>query len=500
MSIDHELCAPLASLIPLCKADIWSISSERIQTSPRRMEVGYYASEGFRALEAMQKSQFEILAVRDIASIKWTGVFARRFVKERSRGLPFVTTSAMMEARPQPEVYLSKSNTKNLANYTVTGGTILISRSGTVGNVALVSEYIEGWAVTDDAIRVIVEESTDLGPVYCYLQSSLGQFLLQRSQTGSVIRHIYEKDVADLPIPRLPRKLREELTARIREASALRVEANRLLDEAERMVQLETELPDIADFEKLRNMSGHHNAYIFSESNRACVGENLERGRCRLDATSHDPAAVALRSHILSLAGGKRLGDVLDVIRNSNLRKRVYVDVSENGVPLIGGKQLIQLRPTDLNYLSSSKTKGLLSERVHDGWVLVSCGGTVGRVLLVHRNFNNWVMSQHVMRLIPDTKKIKPGYLFAFLSSNYGQIQLSQASYGSVQKEVRDFHFGDIAIAVPDDGGYEIHKKVVRAFDCRADAAEAEDHAFDLFNSAIKLGRPAIEKDWGGDY
>ena len=72
-----------------------------------------------------------------------------------------------------------------------------------------------------------------LGSIYCYLQSPLGQFLIKKNQTGSVVRHIYEADVSSLPIPRLPKRLRQELTDLVKKASAFRVEANRLLDEAE---------------------------------------------------------------------------------------------------------------------------------------------------------------------------------------------------------------------------------------------------------------------------
>jgi hypothetical protein len=69
-----------------------------------------------------------------------------------------------------------------------------------------------------------------------------------------------------------------------------------------------------------------------------------------------------------------------------------------------------------------------------------------------------------------------------------------------VLKKLRDFHFRDLALRLPEDRGKAIHDLVVRGFDCRADALEIEDQAFALFMSAVKQGRQAIETRWGGKY
>ncbi len=254
MAANVTLQDPMNELRDLCSAEMWGMEVSTVNESPRRFEVGFYASAGYRAVDAMRHSGFDITNVGDIASVVWPGVFARRFVQNPQHGIPFMTTSVMMEARPRVSNYLSIKNTKNLDNYIVKEGIILISRSGTVGNICLVTQNISGWAVSDDAIRVTVDETDQLGLIYCFLQSPLGQFLLHKSQTGSVVRHIYEADVKGLPIPRLPRALCEELTSLIKKASALRVEANRLLDEAEHKVYTQNyiKIPNIeecTDFE-----------------------------------------------------------------------------------------------------------------------------------------------------------------------------------------------------------------------------------------------------------
>lgn len=499
MAGNELLKDPLEGLRDLCTAEMWGMGVEKVQEPPRRFEVGFFGSEGYQAVEALHRSNFDIETVGDFSTIRWFGPFARKYVTNPGHGCPFLTSSTMMEARPRAEKLVSIKHTRHLEALKVYEDYILISCSGTIGNVMLCTKDVDGWACSQDAIRVISQEPDHLGPLYCFLQSPLGQFLLQKNQTGSVVRHIYEADVSGLPVPRLPRALREELTRLVKQASSLRVEANHLLDKAEDLVKCQLRFPDIKEFLKARDTSTAHNATIFNVSVGAKIATTEKIGRCRFDATAHDPAAVALRKHILESKDGMLLDELVGDVRNSNLRKRVYVDDTDYGVPLLGGKNLMQLRPSDLNYLSKVHTKNLKHENVRQGWTLVSCGGTVGRTLMIERNYEDMVFTQDVMRIIP-SKQCHPGFLYAFLASPYGQLQLLQESYGSVLKKLRDFHFRDLALRLPEDRGKAIHDLVVRGFDCRADALEIEDQAFALFMSAVKQGRQAIETRWGGKY
>lgn len=487
------------SLHQWCRAEHGALSSNKLYERPYRMEASFYTSDGYTSLNAMRNSGFTLQKIGDIATVWWFGPFARRYVSDPAYGVPFLSSSNMMEARPKSYNLISKKNTKNLEKYVVKEGDILISRSGTIGNIALVTKDMGGWTVSEHAIRVIVRDAIDLGTVYCFLQSSLGQFLIQRSMSGSVVQSIYEADISNLSIPKFPLRLRQELTKSIKEVSDLRVEANHLLDEAEKMIQQQLELPDIEYFDPLSETQQNHNATIFSvEANDNIIGLN-QFGRCRLDATYHEPGAVKIKKFILSKPEGQLLGQLLKDVRNSNLRKRIYVDEPENGVPLLGGKQLTQIRPSDINYLSSSLTRGLKKERVANGWILVSCGGTIGRTFLVHKNYDQYVFTQDVMRLIIEDSKSYSGFVFSYLSSWYGQTQLLQASYGSVQKKLRDFQFRDIAIILPEDKGLSIHEKTLAGFEKRAEALEKENAAFDLFMTAIREGREATEAQWGSE-
>ena len=278
-----------------------------------------------------------------------------------------------------------------------------------------------------------------------------------------------------------------------------RMEANQLLDAAEEQVQRSCYLPSTSEFDR----EGHASLSLpmsFARKYSSCFAEAPRFGEVRFDVLYHSPTSQKLRNHILSRKNGVELGSVIGGVQNSALRKRQYVDDPDLGVPLLGGTQLMQTRPAQLKYLSKALTRNLENEVAQSGWTLVSSGGTLGRVVFVHRNYEGYALSQDVMRIIPDKSKLAPGFVFAFLSSEYGQLQIQQRGYGSVVPRLREFQFERIAVPVPSDNGESIHRMVLDAFDRRAEATEAENDAIRMFEDALRRGRTYIEAEWGAEY
>lgn len=460
-----------------------------------------YSEEGYRARKLLASSGLPVEKAGNRYAIWMPTRFARVRVDDPTHGIPFLTGSDIMMARREAPDFISRKRTDNLNEVLLRDRSVLITRSGTVGNVAFCSGDMVGCAGTDDIIRV--DEKTPCFPteyIYVVFQSTLGQSLLTQDTYGGVVDHIEPAHVSAQSIPVLPRACRDEIVTLIRETMRLRANANVLIDESLAEVQKSCFLPDLASLRPRNRLDCGGSAETFVVRASDHLSTDLRFGELRLDVSHHLPLVVALRHHILSHDDGQELSHVIAGVRNSGLRKRVYVDDPLLGVQMLGGKQLMQTRPGEVKYLSKLLTRNLPRESVQNGWTLVSCGGTVGRTLFVHRNLEGTVLSQHVMRIIPDAAQVFPGFLYAFLASPYGQVQIQQRSYGSVIPELRDFQFKSIAIRRPKDKGEAIHDKVVAAFDARADAKIKEDAALSLFMSALANGRAYVESEWGKEY
>lgn len=104
-------------------------------------------------------------------------------------------------------------------------GMILISRSGTIGNMCIVPPHWKHWIASEDLIRVLPKRNME-GYIYCFLASDYGQALIKRYAFGSVQDHIDCDQVSHFLIPRLADKQMErEINQKVIDCNKLRAQA-----------------------------------------------------------------------------------------------------------------------------------------------------------------------------------------------------------------------------------------------------------------------------------
>jgi len=131
---------------------------------------------------------------------------------------------------------------------------------------------------------------------------------------------------------------------------------------------------------------------------------------------------------------------------------------------------------------------------VAQGTILVAAQGTTGDNELFghcqfsHRNFEDYMITQHILRIIPHKDQIAPGYLFAFLSSDFGFQLLRSTACGTKLLGLILPNVGEIPI--PRLGGSaesNIAEKIIRGYDKRADAVALEKKAQSFLSESLHL-------------
>ena len=146
--------------------------------------------------------------------------------------------------------------------------------------------------------------------------------------------------------------------------------------------------------------------------------------------------------------------------------KRYYVESQTYGVPFLSGTNITQISPR-VKYLSKlMHEKDIENLKIKKGWILVTCSGTIGNVALVGNEWDNWALTQHAIRIIPNTEKIQTGYLYAYLCTEYAQSQILSNIHGSVKDEINSNQLS--RIKVPLIGSklqQDIHLAIIEAYD-----------------------------------
>src|SRR5690554_2462950 len=167
------------------------------------------------------------------------GVFKRTYV-DRENGVPFLGGRDITQLNPQVEKFLSKSvhAARIKKELEVFENYVLISDRGTIGKVQIVPKHWNGWAVSQNIIKVVANSNDIAGYLFCFFNSDYGQILIKRETYGSVVDMIDDKNVSGIHVPLLKNeKKQKEINDLVLQANELRYQAH--LKEQEAIKKME---------------------------------------------------------------------------------------------------------------------------------------------------------------------------------------------------------------------------------------------------------------------
>lgn len=201
-----------------------------------RVDASYHVPIVNAIIAYLKKYADEVTTVGDnriSSDIILPGRFKRVYVEEEY-GIPFFGGRSIGELDPSDKRFLSFSqhNEKIKNELTIKEGMILITCSGTVGNVALVPKHWDNWAMTHDIIRLVSLDDMK-GYVYIWLQSDYGKELIKSKSYGSVVTHIEKSHLEEIPIPLLKNlEIQKKINDLALQANQKRYEAYKLEQQA----------------------------------------------------------------------------------------------------------------------------------------------------------------------------------------------------------------------------------------------------------------------------
>ena len=443
-----------------------------------RLEASAFSIEAHNAVTALTNSGLPLIPLYGKEGLCQEAHNAFRFKRvyvDTEYGIPFLSSSDIISLRPRIENYLSRKYTLNLSKLLIQKWDILISCSGTVGNISLACETLAGKALSQHAIRLRATDPDLAGFITAFLRSRYGRPQLTQSTYGSVIVHIEPKHLERVLIPDLPPIRRIEIGRLMCKAGELRDEANHLLDEADRLLHERLNLPYLKDI-----------APRGSASFTTTIKASQLMGR--LEGSFHNPEAIAAEKQLAKLPveitkiGDRRVTKEVRAI--TKFRERTYVE--KGGIPMLSSKQLFQVDPIDVKRLAKgAHTKDLPEIQLEENMIAVTRSGTIGKVQIIPKYMAAWTASEDATRILA-SDDINAGYLYAWLASDYGYCLMTRCSYGSVILEVDKEMFSSVHIPLPELSiRNEIGDLVLKANQLRDQAWRSEQEAISKLEKLI---------------
>lgn len=206
----------------------------------------------------------------------------------------------------------------------------------------------------------------------------------------------------------------------------------------------------------------------------------MRRDGRRFDCGPYMSGALEARIRLEELACRKdRLADVCDGgmagLVNPGRITRQWAADSVHGVPFLTSTSILQADLSDLRFISHRAVRENAKLIIRAGYTLITRAGTIGRMSYARPDMDGLACTEDVLRVIPDARRVRSGYLYAFLSSKFGVPLVTSGTYGAIIQHIEPQHIADLP--VPRLGEIEdaVHEQVDRAGRLRAAALQALD-------------------------
>lgn len=128
----------------------------------------------------------------------------------------------------------------------------------------------------------------------------------------------------------------------------------------------------------------------------------------RLDASHYDrDTALAISELKASKHELKPLSDLADVLLPGQF-VRIWAKDKSFGFPYVNASELMSLAATGTlggkaRYLSRETVTNIDELIIREGWLLMSCSGTIGRLFYVSKRLDGWAATHDLIRIVPKT-------------------------------------------------------------------------------------------------
>ena len=400
----------------------------------RRMEAEGLLSSGYRIRQAIQSksggwTRFERVA-RTVLPPRLKAIQV-----DQEFGTPFLTASQVFHLRPIPRKWLALGRTTNSTERFVKPGTILVTRSGTVGRATLARDSLTNHLISDDLLRVEPLDAAYRGWIYAYLRSPTIIGLIQATHYGHIIKHLQPSHLNEIPIIEIDEAQRSKFEHNVQQMFDNRNRAEFLLKEAEQLLSSSLHLPTTV------NSSSEYTIARCSE---------LSEGRRRMEGAFYEAKVRCLLENVYSCSN--RVDLLKDVAIRVWWMPRFSREYGANGVAYMSADDLFSISRISEKRVYTDPIENHEDFFVRKGWILMACSGQVygllGGVTLATRREEDYFLSHDLIRIAPRMGAIRAGYLFAYLGHPYlGRILVKRVAYGSSVPHIDPGDVLDVPVA-----------------------------------------------------
>lgn len=212
----------------------------------------------------------------------------------------------------------------------------------------------------------------------------------------------------------------------------------------------------------------------------------LEHNGRRLDCGPYLSGAMEAKDLLRKLPVSKEpLASLTEGIFHAGRESRLWVESDEFGVRFMGSTDVLASDLSGLPLISKKQVQANRNFTIRSGWTLITRSGTIGRMAYARPDMDGIACSEHVMRVVPNDAKTKPGYIFAYLSSKFGLPIILSGTYGSIIQSIEPHHIADLPVPRLGKVEDQAHDLIQKAADNRVKATKLIQEAISSLSEQL---------------
>lgn len=399
-----------------------------------RFDVKYYDPKALEVLRRIKKkvasdSTYESHEFGEYGKMK-KGIFSIPASEYKDIGIPFIRVSCIKSLTVDRNdlTYISDAWHKKESKTAVKHGDIAISKSGTIGCVALVPDWIEAANISQDIIGVYPYHKELSGFLAAYLSSKIGQIQMHRVETKQTHAHL-----TLIPLKKLRILYNKEIAEKI----------SKLMEDG---LKYEKEFMDGIDI-AIKLLKSHIKIEVENKKYRTFLIANKDI-ESRFTPIFYYPPYLESNKRLNAAFQTIKLGNISKIINGKEVGSVNYKD---DGVCFVRTSDLV-------NYGIDQNSYHKVSEEIYNKFkqdlqpedILFTNDGKIGlSAMLIDGDV--CVIQSHVKRVRIVDKKFTPEYIFIFLNTDFGLFQIYRRIF--VQSTIPTIEDGlqDVDIPIIDE-------------------------------------------------
>jgi restriction endonuclease S subunit len=221
------------------------ISEIKFSQMEDRMDATFYKPEYVVTSDMLKSlkvtSSFKLVDFKELTNEVRKGIFYILKEDYIDKGIPFIRVSNINDVflNGSDLVYISERKNREEIKTCLSDGDLVVSKSGTVGNISIVTEDFSPCNISQDVIGIKLREGVSPYYLCIFFWTKIGSTILERGKSLAVQSHLTLDYLRNLKIPIPSPSFQSHIESLVKTAYEKRKEARKKLQEAEEILEKE---------------------------------------------------------------------------------------------------------------------------------------------------------------------------------------------------------------------------------------------------------------------